>query len=277
MKQIAILLLLLCSTQSFAQHQPKELFRKDNTHRRTVPTQYVREADVMWAKTIWRLVDLKQKFNHHLYFPTQPIGKYKSLTDVLFGLVKHQGLNIYDENQGDEFGLQLTNSDISDRMGGGIESIQVTEPLTGEMKIVDMRLSTSTTEVTRYLIKEIWFFDKSRSTMEVRIVGLCPVREYYHDDDLDLINPTFKKIGWFYFPEIIQHLANEPAMSSGGYGSLTYYDIFQSRYFESVIVQEGNTYDNRPISDYATGNEALLESKRIENRIRNFESDLWSQ
>jgi hypothetical protein len=35
-------------------------------------------------------------------------------------------------------------------------------------------------------------------------------------------------------------------------------------------------YDNRPISDYLVGNEALQESDRIEETIRKFEEDLWS-
>ena len=29
-----------------------------------------------------------------------------------------------------------------------------------------------------WIIKEEWFFDKHRSTMDVRIIGMCPVRTY---------------------------------------------------------------------------------------------------
>ena len=34
------------------------------------------------------------------------------------------------------------------------------------------------TEVKSWIIKEEWYFDKHRSTMDVRIIGLCPVRTY---------------------------------------------------------------------------------------------------
>jgi hypothetical protein len=52
-------------------------------------------------------------------------------------------------------------------------------------------------------------------------------------------------------------------------------DIFIKRYFGSYIAQEANVYDNRPIEEYTVGKEAILESKRIENEIFQWEQDLW--
>ena len=37
-----------------------------------VPYAYIREADVMWAKDIYRIIDLKEKQNLPLYYPTKP-------------------------------------------------------------------------------------------------------------------------------------------------------------------------------------------------------------
>ena len=34
-------------------------------------------------------------------------------------------------------------------------------------------------------------------------------------------------------------------------------------------------YNNRNISDYLVGRDAMLESKRIEEKIFNYEQDLW--
>ena len=54
----------------------------------------------------------------------------------------------------------------------------------------------------------------------------------------------------------------------------SYDDIFIQRYFDSYITRESNTM-NRSISDYLTGEDAILESQNIEEKIFNIESDMW--
>ena len=41
--------------------------------KKVIPQEYVREADVMWSKRVWRVIDLRQKFNHPLYYPLDEI------------------------------------------------------------------------------------------------------------------------------------------------------------------------------------------------------------
>ena len=38
--------------------------------------------------------------------------------------------------------------------------------------------------VKKYRIKEEWFFDKQRSVMEVRIIGICPVMDRFDEDGI---------------------------------------------------------------------------------------------
>ena len=51
--------------------------------KRVVPYTHIREADVMWARRVWRTIDLREKMNHPLYFPTEAINDRKSLFDVI--------------------------------------------------------------------------------------------------------------------------------------------------------------------------------------------------
>lgn len=37
--------------------------------KRLVPYEFVREADVMFQKRVWRTIDLREKINHPLYYP----------------------------------------------------------------------------------------------------------------------------------------------------------------------------------------------------------------
>ncbi|MFT4600793.1 MAG: hypothetical protein ACI857_000970 [Arenicella sp.] len=41
--------------------------------KKVVPYEFVREADVAWSKRVWRAIDLREKFNHPLYYPLDEI------------------------------------------------------------------------------------------------------------------------------------------------------------------------------------------------------------
>ena len=36
--------------------------------------------------------------------------------------------------------------------------------------------------ISQYYVKEDWFFDKQRSVMDVRIIGICPVINTYDEE-----------------------------------------------------------------------------------------------
>jgi hypothetical protein len=55
----------------------------------------------------------------------------------------------------------------------------------------------------------------------------------------------------------------------------TFDDIFLQRRFSSFIVAETNNYDNRLISDYLVGIEAIREGERIQNELFLKEHDMW--
>src|SRR5690606_32034074 len=130
--------------------------------------------------------------------------------------------------------------------------------------------------IKKFYIKEDWVFDKARSVMEVRILGICPVREVRDQNgEYRGEQPMY----WIYFPELRTIIANEEMYNryNNIANQLTYDDAFMKRMFSSYIYKEDNVYD-RKISDYMkNGLEALLESEDIKDKMRNYEHDLWEQ
>ena len=59
--------------------------------KRVVQYTYLREADVMWSKRIWRIIDLREKQNHQLYYPLDPISDRMALWDVIRQGVLNEG------------------------------------------------------------------------------------------------------------------------------------------------------------------------------------------
>ena len=129
-------------------------------------------------------------------------------------------------------------------------------------------------DIIQYKLKEDWFFDKQRSVLDVRILGLAPV--IYEKEESGGISGT-KILFWLYFPTDCRYVFNNYFVYNENNGSrwMSFDDYFQKRRFSSFIHKEENTYD-RDIDTYRVGVDALMESKKINEEIRLIEHDVWS-
>lgn len=234
-----------------------------------IPYSYVRESDVMWSKLVWRIIDLREKLNLTLYYPTEPQDDRYSLIDLLMDGIQNKNLLVYDTDD-DEFKVPLSVDKILDRFDATSQTIDV--PGVGPTVIAG---ELNSSEVKQYIVKEQWFFDKQSSTMQTRIIGLCPIREYYKGED-DNRRFAKKKLFWVYFPDVRDILATHEVFNPFNDAvRLSYDDVFLKRRFSSFISQISNVHNNRPVNQYTTGMHSLLESERIKTEIFNFEHDLW--
>lgn len=128
-------------------------------------------------------------------------------------------------------------------------------------------------DIVQYRLKEDWFFDKQRSVLDVRIIGLAPV--VYDKDDNNTIQGT-KILFWLYFPTDCRYVFNNYFAYNDKNDAqwMSFDDYFMARRFSSFIYKESNNYD-RNIDKYRVGVDALRESEKITNEIRNIEHDVW--
>ncbi len=279
----AALLLLININTINAQDVLDGVYVKEHVPAREPVSYYhLREADVMYSKKIWRMLDLREKINHPLYFPTTPMDDRYSLVQLILYGVENEGLIVYN-TWDDEFKVPMTNTDIDENLGAGMDTIWVdTTYADGTEDQVQRVVATGrlTEQVTRLQIKEVWFFDKQRSKMEVRIIGLCPIRIYTRDveegmdeEELDL---EMKQVFWVYFPALRNILANHEVFNpSNDAQRRTFDDIFFKRKFSGYIFKETNVYDNRALLGAYVGLDLLLEAEKIKNVIFTIEHDLW--
>ena len=277
MKRICALLLMgICF---FILQQPvnaqyeKTLYQKQIKDKKAIPYPFLREADVMWSKQIWRVIDLREKMNHTLYYPTtKDVADRLNLFELLLTKVKTGELEVYN---GNDYSMSevITFEDIEKVFDAGAFTYKYTDPDTGEERDTTTYQEISSTEVKQYLVKEEWYFDKKHSMMKVRILGLCPIRIAVNRETQILEK---KRVFWVYFPEVRNTLANYEVFNRNNDAQrISFDDLFLQRRFSSYIVAESNVYDNRQISEYAIGKNALLESENVKEWLFNFEHDLW--
>lgn len=241
---------------------------KNIADREFLPYQKVREADVFWSKRLWRIIDLREKRNIIFRYPDL------TLAEILHKAVLEGKIHAYDNTvaNGDQFKLELNMDEIS-KIGVTDEEIEIMDAETFEYYTKSVHQEFDFSSVTKFKIKEDWFFNSATSTMEVRIIGLAPMKAVFDDNGNYLGDET---LYWLYYPDLRPILAKVEAYNTGNFAvRLSWDDIFEARYFASYIYKEDNVYD-RNIQEYATGMDALFESEKIKEKIFNFEHDLWS-
>jgi len=128
-------------------------------------------------------------------------------------------------------------------------------------------------DIVQYRLKEDWFFDKERSVLDTRILGICPV-VYNLDDNGQIIG--MRELFWLYFPHCRYVFNNYFVYNEhNDMQWMSFDDLFWKRRFSSTIYKESNVFD-RNVETYRTGVDALMESEKIIEEIRNFEHDVWN-
>jgi len=250
--------------------------RTDLFKRKPTPLPTPREADVMWSKKIWRIIDLRETMNQPMYFPTKEVEGKNNLVNLLLLGIKDSKITAYDAKDDDEFKVPMSIDQVKAAFGGTARKIQKRSIDTGEMKDTTVTGEMRSEEIKQIELKEEWYFDKQNSTLNVRIIGICPIREYYADNDINQETVLRQQMFWIYYPEARELMAaNEVFNTENTARNSSYDDLFLKRMFTSYILKESNIYNNRAISQYLKGKDAMLESKRIESDIFDYEQNLW--
>lgn len=210
-------------------------------------------------------MDVREKMNKPFVYPEDPF------INIILDAAKDEKITLYSTID-DKFTEPLDPNEAS-TIGVSVDTIITFDPETFEEQLKVVRNELNWEDIKRFRIKEVWFFDEETSTMQVRILGIAPLREVYDDQgNFKYEQPMF----WAYYPELRDVLARKAAFNPLNDATrMSWEDIFEMRYFSSYIYKESNVYDRR-IQDYMTGVDILLESEKIKNEIFNFEHDLWS-
>ncbi len=246
--------------------------KKTILDKQVLPYEPIREADIMWSKRIWRVIDVREKLN--LPFANQTEGQslfeilMKGITDTSAGTAT---LRAY-KTDNDKFSNKFTPQEVS-TIGARTDTVELTDPNTFEKKLKVTHSNISPQDVKRFRIKEDWYFDRQYSVLKVRIIGIAPIIDVKDEAG----NFSYERVMfWVRYPDCREYLARQRAFIDGNDANpMSWEDIFETRRFSSYIFKESNVY-NRRIMSYMTGTDILLEGEKIKSEIFNYEHDLWS-
>lgn len=263
-------------------HNPNDFYQQGLVvGKKAMPYPYLRESDVVWKTTIWRAIDMNEAFNQFMYFPQDNERNTQgriNLVNLIVTTAENGDFDVYEDDdmkvpqewskaRANLAGQQVVRIDTGEEDEDGNPTyIDSTAP--GEPEFESFK---------KVMLKEYWYIDKQDTRQKVRIVGLCFIFDKMTFQAGTEVPLTGQKSFWVPMNEmnVRQVLVNANAFeASNDVAERSYDDIFIQRYFDSYITRESNVY-NRAIDQYLTGEDAILESQAIENKIFDIESDMW--
>lgn len=266
----------------------------------TLVTISHRKEDVVWARIVYSIIDMRFKQNFPMYFPTRSDDpRYKSLFKVILDAIA-DGMPIYEKAMDDikpvwdeplnrsmipsltmiddpmeDYSNEENRYDIetSDAMLLHYDSVNdvMTTHLYGYEDFVKNQL--------KYLVQEVIFFDRHTSRLYRKILAIAPM----HADKIVSREPDMvadavleSMLFWIPFDALRPYLAKQYMIpSQNEMKRVSFDEFFTKRLYSQYILGEGNMYDRMILHYEMDEKEIKKEQARIESELLSFEEDLW--
>jgi len=240
--------------------------------RKVIPYPPLRQADVMYARRIHRILDMREKQNLAMLWPKNPFNC--TVYNAVMKGIQGKKLTPY---KNDSLTSYYTREKVIDRISSENPSEYTPYPIERPSYVRDTvyndKLDCS--EINKFRIMEDWIFDKEASEFFPRIIAIAPL--FQPERGGAKLGET--QMFWVKWKELRKVLVNEPMFNRhNDEARLSYYDFFEQRLFSSYIVKEPNEFDVdiENIPKYRGDKFAqLMKAQKVKKELFNFEHDLW--
>lgn len=272
--------------------QERSTTAASNPSNRPIP-----ESDIMFSKTVWRAIDLREKKNRPMF------SQNREITKVIIEAVKRGELQAY---KNDSLTTPLTLQEFNQKLtipdeGGGLTEAEKAAGLTEEVDDgwgTPVKKAPANTNFTpagapttppapitnEYFPKQLYqlelkedvIFDKKRSRM-------------YHDiKSISIILPASlsaigieEEVGTFKFSDLVRVFRAHPdqaiwfnTLNDAQHKNLA--EAFELWLFSSYIVKISNPADARLEDIYGGPKQGILAAQQVAEELIEFEYNLWS-
>ena len=281
-KLVLIILFLINSNLNFGQanllnaKKPSQITSATiSSEKKSIEYPEIEDSDILWSKVVYEFIDLNEKLNFQLLFP---------VNDDQYSVTRKSLWKIIREN--------IENGKIDEVFNSRNDNFLESEKIVGTSEIKDVYGSrytpgdsrpqtfASSSDISGYKTKGVWFFDKKHSEMKFRLLAISPVGRNLKESGPDVA------YFWIWYPSIRDILSNHLVFNDKNNNNrISFDDLLVNRRFSSYIYKYDNVYGDRTIRDYIRQRNGesnrqyqmrlIMESERIKKEILDFDVDMW--
>jgi gliding motility associated protien GldN len=234
-----------------------------------------RNDDVLWRKTVLRVVDLRELQNRPLYYPAEDLEEIsqKNLFGIIYSHVLDGSLTAYKSQ------VNLTQTYVPTFTPQNVfnveEHLDVTN-LRYNFEDTWSRVNAMTPGVVKYYIQVVTYIDKSTSVFKSKILAIAPL----YDENYNRSLPEVRTGVFFWVPyERLRPFLQEEFIKMNGRNTMPLIDFdnfFIGEYYDSYIIKDYDITSNDIDKNLEDPIEIRKQQDRVEAEILDVEQDLWS-
>lgn len=273
----------LCTAGQDVVHTPNNIHTDELiAGQQYLPYPFLRESDIVWSTTLWKTIDLNEAFNQYMYFPidnNDRSGK-KSLAYVIWDAMAANEIPIFED---DELKIPIDNLAFVEKYTKADTIILEIGYDDDDNELYETTILPNDfdgADIYWYAVREVWFIGKQDTRQDSRRIALAPmkvVKKKFGNTEEE-INFGIQPLFWVPMqnPSVRTLLVKNCSYydEQNAVGQPTWDNIFISQLYSAYVTKESNKYC-RTISQYLTGEDAILEAAEIEERVFNIGEDMW--
>ncbi|HEY5406991.1 MAG TPA: gliding motility protein GldN [Ginsengibacter sp.] len=263
--------------------RPDDAIERNLVKDRTpLPYEYLREDDAVYRQKIWREIDTREKMNISFRYSANEDNGNQRFISILFKAIQdgpdNGGVTVFNPSD-DRFTTPMTVAEVAKMISGEPIQVPITDSLGNVTAYKTVMPEVNLDSFYKFEIKEEVIFDKESSRLFWRILGIAPLKNVITSQGLNLGEaPLF----WVYYPDMRPIFAKYEVYNGKNYGArMSWEELFESRMFYGRIIK--STLDN-PFDQFLSQQQGLkdnrilqlLEGENIQNKVFDYEQNLWS-
>lgn len=320
-KYFSFLVILMCMQSVnllFAQEEKAQFFSSTGEISPLGPTDDLNYAlafidhradDVVWARIVYRMVDLRDAKNNALYYPLRPNVDQRSLFKVMIDAVV-EGIPVYRRNAR-ELRPDLSDMVMNNELPGVFaydedndKYLILYDSLTNSVKFDNENYQVFVRDQFRYIIQEVIYFDKHLSRFHTKIIAIAPVKLPKANSDVfrtsenegdenetesrsdrnkanaerNFLNDLRESVVcWFLFNDLRPYMASQQITQTNNSAlRISYDDFFSNKYYNDYLIGDNNLF-NKLYSGKEPVNFSKLKKdiRKIEDELLEIETSIW--
>ena len=263
--------------------RPDDAIERNLVKDRTpLPYEYLREDDAVYREKIWREIDTREKMNLPFRYAANEDNGNQRFISILFKAIQdgpdNGGVTVFNPSD-DRFTTPMTIGEVAKMIAGEPVSVPLYDSLGNVTGYKQTTPEVNLDSFYKFWIKEEVIFDKESSRLFWRILGIAPIKNIITSQGINLGEaPLF----WVYYPDMRPIFSKYEVYNGKNYGArMSWEELFESRMFYGRIIK--STLDN-PFDQMLSVQQGLkdnrilqlLEGERIQNKVFDYEQNLWS-